>query len=271
MTNDAILERLRAANPSRTTTDADEALFDSIVAGSTESRRGGKTAFPRRRTRRLQVAVIAAAALAIGVGAAWATGRDVLQLFESNPAAGDLAGQPAGGLWRQIAIPSTARRAGVLSIPRFGQLELWYAETQQHGWCGAFRLPDGSWAGMKGSSGGTAPGCYPSRTQVNEAGDSPVFVITGFDYYDIDIDARGKGGSYWRVVYGVTEGKLRAASIVDTISGRKATILSGKVFAIAFPDPDPDGKGAPKRLWHLVAYDQSGKVIADADKPLTTP
>jgi hypothetical protein len=271
MTHDSILERLRAANPSRTTIVADEALFDSIVAAPIEFRRGGKTATPRRRTRRLQVVVIVAAALAIGVGAAWATGRDVLQLFDSNPAAGDPADQPASGLWHQIAIPSTVRRAGVLSIPHFGQLELWYAETEQHGWCGAFRLPDGSWAGTKGSSGGTAPGCYPSRTQVNEAGDSPVFVITGFDYYDVDIDARGKGGSYWRVLYGVTEGKVPAARIVDTISGRRAPILSGKVFAIAFPEADPEGRGAPTRLWHLVAYDQDGKVIADADNPLTAP
>jgi hypothetical protein len=270
MTNDAILARLRAANPSRSTPAAEEVLFNSIVAGPVDPRLRRATASSRPGARRIQIAAIAVLAMLIGVGTAWATGRDVLQLFASNPAAGP-DDQSAGGLWHQVAIESTVRRAGVTSIPHFGRLELWYAETEQGGWCGALRLPDGAWAATKGgSSGGTAPGCYPSRTQVNEAGDSAVFVITGFDYYEINIDARDRGGKFWRVVYGVTEAKRPPARVADTISGRSATILSGRVFAIAFPDENPE-QAAPGRMWHLVAYGPSGKVIADADKALTTP
>jgi hypothetical protein len=268
MTNDATA-RLRAANPSRSTPSVDEALFNSIVAGPVDPRLRRATASSRPGARRIQIAAIAVLALIIGVGTAWATGRDVLQLFASNPAAGP-DGQSAGGLWHQVAIESTVRRAGIISIPHFGRIELWYAETEQGGWCGALRLPDGAWAGTKGTSGGTAPGCYPSRTQVNHAGDSPVFVITGFDYYDVEIDARDQGGEFWRVVYGVTEPETPAARVVDTISGRSATILSGRVFAIAFPDDNPE-QAAPGRMWHLVAYGPNGKVIADADKALTRP
>jgi hypothetical protein len=271
MTNDSILERLRAANPSRTETTSNEALFAAIVGADVSLDANDEIAPRRPLRRRLQVVVVAAIALAIGVGTAWATGRDVLQLFDSNPAAGDPNGQPASGLWRQVAIPSTVRSPGVLSIPHFGRVELWFAETRQHGWCGALRLPDGSWGGTKDSSaGGTAPGCYPSRTQVNAAGDKPVFVISGLDYYDVDVDARDHGGTYWRVLYGVTEVEQPVVRVVDTVSGRSAPILSGRFFAIAVPDPNPE-QASPTPLWHFVAYGRDGKIIADADKPLKTP
>jgi hypothetical protein len=225
-----------------------------------------RVARPRRR--RWQLAAIAASALAFGVAAAWAAGTDVRALFAMNPAGGGTPDQPATGLWRQVAIPATIRRAGVLTIPHVGALELWVAETKQHGWCGAIRLPDDKWAGTKESSGGgTAPGCYPSRAQVNAASNPPVYVISGFDYYEIEVDAREAGGTFWRVIYGVTELDKPPMRVVDTVSGRDAAILSGRVFAFAVADLHPEAP-SPTPLSHLVAYDAKGHVIADADKPL---
>ncbi|MDX6512594.1 MAG: hypothetical protein QOE36_2098 [Gaiellaceae bacterium] len=268
MTNDLALERLRAANPARTGAQENEALFEAIVSTPGDPR---LLDAPRRAVRRRwQLAAVAASALIIGVAAAWAAGTDVRQIFDSNPAGGGSPGHPPTGLWHQVAIPSTIHRAGMLSIPHFGRLELWFAETKQHGWCSAIRLPDGNWAGTKGTSGGTAPGCYPSRTTVNEASGTPVFVISGIDYYEIEVDARHDGGSFWRVVYGVTELPEDPARVVDTVSGRDAEVLSGRFFALAIADEHPD-RPSPTPLWHLVAYDAGGNVIADAAKPLPKP
>ena len=266
MTNDLALERLRAANPAIAEAAENEALFDSIVSGPGDARLRGKQRGGR--TRRWQLVAVVASALVVGVAAAWAAGSgDLQQIFASNPAGGGTPGHPPTGIWRQVAIPSTIERVGVMSIPRYGHVELWSAETEQHGWCSALRLPNGDWAGMKGTTGGTAPGCYPSRAQTNEAGAEPVYVITGFDYYETTVDARAAGGRFWRIVYGVTEFAKPAARIVDTVSGREATITRGRFFGLLVPDDDP-GAASPKPLYHLLAYDASGKVIADSDKPL---
>jgi hypothetical protein len=268
MRNETALERLRDANPIRPQQGHDEALFHTIIAGVGDSRLS-TTIRPRpRRRRRWQLAAVAASALVVGVATAWAAGTDVRDLFAFNPAGGGTPEQPTTGLWHQVAIPSTVRQAGVMTIPHVGRLRFWYAETEQHGWCTAIRMQGGEWAGTKGASGGsTAPGCYPSRTQTNAASGTPVYVITGLDYYESDLDARDEGGRFWRVIYGVTEQARPAARVVDTVSGRDVDVLSGRFFAIAVADDHP-GVASPTPLTHLVAYDANGKVIADASKPL---
>jgi hypothetical protein len=268
MSSETAFERLRAANPIRPEREHDEALFRAIVAGASDSRLSRATRSRPRRRRYWQLAAVAASALVVGVAAAWAAGTDVRDLFAFNPAGGGTPEQPTTGLWHQVVVPATVKEAGAITIPHFGRLELWYAETEQHGWCTAIRLPDGDWAGTKGASGGgTAPGCYPSRAQTNAASGTPVYVITGLDYYESDVDARDDGGRFWRVVYGVTERAKPAARVVDTVSGRDVDVLNGRFFAIAVPDAHPE-VGSPTPLTHLVAYDANGKVIADAVKPL---
>ena len=268
MTNDLVLARLRAANPApHAAAEENEILFKAIVASAGDARLRRPPRVHARR--RWQFAAVAACALVVAVATAWAASADVRQLFTSNPAGGGTPGNPPTGLWHQVAIPSTIRLAGAISIPGAGKLELWVAVTKQHGWCGAIRLPDGGWAGTKEATGagGTAPGCYPSRAAANAASDPPVYVISGFDYYDIAVDARGDGGRYWHVLYGVTELDKPVARVVDTVSGRDAAILSERFFALAVADDEPEA-ALPTRLWHLVAYDAAGDVVADADKPL---
>lgn len=282
MNNHQLIQRLRDANPAEDVAipNASE-LFDAIVASAPAHR-----VRPQRRTRRAHVpwkaAALVASFVAVGATTVWAatTATDVLNLFNLNRAGRIAPGEEPIGLWKQVAIPESVQRAGTIPIPSYGTLEFWTADTRQGGWCGAIRLPSGKLAGADvaekqaaqapdaGDAGGAAPGCYPSRAQANEAGD-PVYVLTGFDNYETNIDVRDKGGSFWRVVYGVTELEEPAARIVDTISGRDAAVLDGRFFALAVQDAHPEQPPASP-LYHLVAYDAAGKVIADADRALAS-
>jgi len=266
MSYDLAFEHLRAADPATVEPVEADALFDAIVAQPADPRLRRKRL---RATRRWRFVAAAAAALVVGVAAAWAAGSgDLRTIFAANPAGGGTPGHPPAGLWRQTAIPSTIGRVGVISVPHVGGVELWSAETKEHGWCSALRLPNGNWSGMGGSDGGgAAPGCYPSRAATNAAAGTPVYVISGFDYYETSVDARDDGGRFWRIVYGVTEFPKPAARIVDTVSAREVTISKGRFFALLVPDDHP-GSPSPTPLYHLLAFDASGKVIADSDKPL---
>lgn len=258
MTNDA-LNRLRNANPAPARHNAPERLFEAIVATPGDQRlRSSATSSPRRR-RGIQIAA-GLAALVVGVSAAWAAAGGALEIFQANQQGRDAA--PAT-LWDQDVIPSSVVRAAVLPIPKYGDVEFWYGAAKQGGWCGAIRLPNGTWAATKESGiGGTAPGCYPTREQTNAV--EPVFVINGFDYYENQVDVRGDGGTFWRIYYGILSIDRPAASVVDRITGRRAQVQAGKRFAIAIPDPQPDtAPPGPGYAIDLIAYDTAGNVIAE--------
>ncbi|HUQ22123.1 MAG TPA: hypothetical protein VM049_03840 [Gaiellaceae bacterium] len=201
-----------------------------------------------------------AAALTAGVGAAWAATSGALELFRSNPQ--NDAAAPAS-LWDQDVVPGTVVRAASLDIPNYGGIEFWYADSAQGGWCGAIRLPNAQWAATKGSdASGTAPGCYPTREQTN--GDDPIFEINGFDYYEVQIDARETGGSFWRIYYGVVTADKPVTKLIDKITGRRAAVQGGQRFVLAVPDPHPD-RAIPlpdTYAINLVAYAVDGAVIA---------
>ena len=256
MSSETTIQRLRRANPVPAVEVENEELFAAIVAGPADERLT-RTSFggPRESLGRVAIVLVA---LTVGASVAWAAVDGPLQLFQSNPQGRDAG--PAS-VWHQDVIPASVIRAAVVPVPRVGEVEFWYAEARQGGWCGAIRLPNGDWAGTKGTGGGTAAGCYPTREQVN--GDDPVYVINGFDYYEVQIDAREDGGSFWRVRYGIVSGRTPAVRVVDRVSGRSARVRNG-AFAIALRDADPDRTvplpGSPQ---HLVAYDASGGVVAD--------
>lgn len=258
MTNDA-MDRLRNADPAHAYDHDHEGLFDAIVATPGDPRLRSNEPRSQLSRRRLRIAV-AFGALAVGVGAAWAAVGGPLELFQTNPQGRDAS--PAS-LWDQDVLPSSVVQAAVLAIPKYGEVEFWYADAHQGGWCGAIRLPNGSWAGMKDSGiGGTAPGCYPTREQTNAM--EPTFLITGFDYYEVQVDARGGGGTFWRIYYGLVSTETPAAAVVDRTTGRHARVHEGKLFGIAVPDPRPDA--AAPSLEHaldLVAYDAAGNVLAE--------
>jgi hypothetical protein len=152
------------------------------------------------------------------------------------------------------------KQAAAVDIPKVGPIGFWYADTAQHGWCAALRLPSGAWLGTGNDpldDGGAVPGCSPTLEQVNAAG-TPVFVIDGFDYAEAQVDARKAGGSYWRIRYGLVT-LPGAVRVTDLVSGRSTPIVHGHVFVLAVPDANPMGQ----TRWHLVAYDASGELVGD--------
>jgi hypothetical protein len=250
------LDILRRLDPAHAIAPADaharEALRRRIVTVPirTSARR------PHRRRATVLVAV-AAMLLAAGIGAAWASGvLGPVALFRANPAYDDPS---AGQLWHQHVIPASVFKAATMRIPHVGPVQFWFGRTRTHGWCGALRLPSGDWVGTGRDpldAGGTVPGCEPTRAQINTQG--RVYVINGFDYEEADVDATGRGGSFWRIEYGLI--RIRGAvRVTDRLSGRSAPIARGGAFALALPFPD--GDASPM---HLVAHDADGKVVGDA-------
>jgi hypothetical protein len=255
MTTQSLLDRIRAADPATgETTPPDPALMAAILATPGDRR---LVSAPRR-SRVSRRGALVLAALAVGVGTAWAAGgSSPLELFQSNP---QDDGAP-GSLWHQKVIASTVHRVTVIAIPSVGTVQFWYAESAQHGWCGALRLPGGGWIARDGGpldGGGAVPGCQPTRQQVNGAGE-PVFVLNGFDYVEGDVDARAEGHGFWRITYGIVEGRHQPVRVVDRVSGRSAPVLEGHLFALAVLDPDPSKLNAMQ----LVALDADGRVVAE--------
>ncbi|HEY2787933.1 MAG TPA: hypothetical protein VGI72_00690 [Gaiellales bacterium] len=257
MTRFDTLDVLRRLDPARSIAPADahvrEAVRSQIVAVPI------RTSVRRPHRRRAPVLAAAAALLlAVGIGAAWATGAlGPVALFRANSAYNN--DPSAGQLWHQHVIPASVFKAATMRVPRVGPVQFWFGRTRTHGWCGALRLPAGDWVGTGRDpldGGGTVPGCMPTRTQVN--GQDPVYVINGFDYQEGDVNATGRGGSFWRIEYGLIT--IRdAVRVADRVSGRGAPIARGGAFALALPFPD--GNSAPM---HLVAYNAEGKVVGRA-------
>jgi hypothetical protein len=252
MMTDHALDLLRRHDPAAALPAADpgagEELRRRIVAVRPQ-------ASPARRGRSPLVLVVALGiALVVGAGAVWAAGAlSPTALFRANP---NGEGTKPGDLWHQHVIPATVHRAATIRIPHVGAVQYWYARTRTHGWCGALRLPDGVWLGTRRNpldAGGTVPGCYPTRAQVN--GHDPVYVLNGFDYDEDDVDAAGQGGGFWRIEYGrvTVPGAVR---VTDLVSGRTARVGRGGTFALALPFPDR--YRLPMRL---VAENARGKVI----------
>jgi len=252
-----IIDRVRAANPVVPEAAGDADLFDRLTA-----RPGDPRLRPTRRgRRRWALAAVAIGLVAVGAGAGWAAVReDPVSLFRSNP---QMEGSDPRGLWRQQVIPSSVRRAGVVTVPGEGRIAFWYGETRQGGWCGALRAPDGGWLGTPGvGAGGIVPGCFPTRGQVNDR--DRVYVLNGFDYGEDDIDLRAGGGGFWRIAFGRVTGLRPAARVVDLASGTSVPVTGGTLFVIALRDDDPS---APFPV-HLVAYDRAGRVVADERQSL---
>jgi hypothetical protein len=252
MMTDRSLDLLRRHDPAAPLPAADADAREELRRRIVTSRPHGARR-PRDRSR-LVLALALGVALVGGAGAVWASGAlSPTALFRANP---NGVGTKPGDLWHQRVIPATVRRVATVPIPHVGPVQYWYARTRTHGWCAGLRLPSGDWLATDRDpldAGGAVPGCYPTRAQVN--GQSPVYVLNGFDYDEDDVDARGHGGAFWRIEFGrvTIRGAVR---VTDLLSGRTARIGRGGTFALALPFPDANE--APMRL---VAEDAGGEVI----------
>jgi hypothetical protein len=253
------LELLRELDPARsliTLDDQSRRAHAAAIVAHPIPRRSLTARRPARRA--LQAAALLAAALIFGVGVAWAAGvLSPLTVFQNNAQNG---GSEPGSLWDQSVLPGSVRQISSVQIPKVGSVAFWYGKTKQGGWCGALQLPGGDWLGTGSGSldgGGTVPGCYPTRAAINSAAKTPILVINGFDYQEDDVDARGLGGSFWRIRFGYIGGS-GAVKAVDRASGAEAPVHHG-LFELAVSDPDPGGRTP----FHLVALDARGTVVAD--------
>jgi hypothetical protein len=250
---------LRENDPARSLTALDErarqASLEEILSRPMP-RHAVSAARPARRL--VQTIAVLAAALAFGVGVAWASGfLSPLAVFENNA---QRDGNPPGSIWDQSVLPASVRQIGSVQIPKVGAVGFWYGKTKEAGWCGALQLPGGDWLGKGSGSldgGGTVPGCYPTRAAINSASRTPVLVLNGFDYQEDDVDARSLGGSFWRIRFGIVD-VPGATRVVDRVSGAQAPVEDG-LFELAVVDPDPAGRTP----FHLVALDAGGAVVAD--------
>jgi hypothetical protein len=253
------LELLREHDPARSLTALDErdrrASSEEIVSHPIV-RNPVSAARPVRRL--VQTSAVLAAALAFGVGVAWASGLlSPLTIFENNA---QKDGNPPGSVWDQSVLPASVRQISSAQIPKVGAVGFWYGKTKEGGWCGALQLPGGDWLGTGSGSldaGGTVPGCYPTRAAINSASTTPVLILNGLDYQEDDVDARSLGGSFWRIRFGIVD-VPGAARVVDRVSGTSAPVEAG-LFELAVADPDPTGSTP----FHLVALDAGGAVVAD--------
>lgn len=258
MSTDYALRKLRAADPAQKlaplSTHTRDELRDAITAKTAPAHRDAKVKRTRAR-RPINVIAIAAIALVLGVGAAWATGVVTpLSIFQNNPQQRDAA---RGSLWDQRVIPSSVVDAASVDIPQVGAVHFFYGRSAQGGWCGALQLPSKAWVGTGTDShdaGGTVPGCFPSREAINKSG--PVYVLNGFDFQEGLVDARPDGGAFWRIRYGLVT-IPSAVRVTDTVSGRSAPVAHGDLFMLAAPDATPQGA----TVFHIVAYDSAGKVV----------
>jgi hypothetical protein len=259
-TSDAI-QLLRRHDPARLLEPAPrelrEKLRDDLLGSAAQVTPARSTRVRSRKP--LQLVAAVALALVVGVGVAWASGAlSPRAVFEDSV---QQRGAAPGSLWDQRVVPGSVIEVATVEIPKVGAVGFWYGRSQQGGWCGALRLPSGAWVGTgadRFDAGGTVPGCFPSRQAVNKSATKPVYVIDGFDDEEGNVDARAAGGSFWRIRYGVIS-IPGATSVADTVSGRSAPIVHGRLFALALPDPHPES-GIPIQL---AAYDAAGKVVGD--------
>lgn len=254
------LRLLRAADPAASLEPLPgqhrAALCDAAI------RIGRGTPVARSTVRRRPLVRVAIAALALALvtaGIAWAAGAlTPLALFQANP---ESDGSAPGSLWDQKVIAGSVAQVGSVEIPKVGPVAFWYGRAAQGGWCAGLRLQDGDWLGTGKApldGGGTVPGCFPTRQMINGASPKPVLVINGFDYAETDADARSVGGGFWRIRYGHIDA-TGAVAVTDLVSRQSAPVIDGHLFLLAMRDPDPT-RNTPL---HLVAYDSTGKVIAD--------
>jgi|tagenome__1003787_1003787.scaffolds.fasta_scaffold20926589_2 hypothetical protein len=256
---DDAVRKLRIADPAQKLSPLSTAIREQLCEATIASEPAGIEPMklrPLRARRYRHVIVIAVIALGLGVGAAWAAGVVTpLSVFQHSLQQQDAT---TGSLWDQHVIPSSVVAAAEVVIPQVGAVRFFYGRSDEGGWCGALRLPSNEWVGTGRDShdaGGTVPGCFPTREAVNSAG-TPVYVINGFDYQEGLVDARPDGGSLWRIRYGFVS-LPAAVRVADTVSGRAAPVTKGGLFMLAVPDAHSEAATS----FHLVAYDDAGKIV----------
>jgi hypothetical protein len=143
------------------------------------------------------------------------------RLFEHDPG---VTGATPAALWHQTVITSTIRDIETFTVPGFGPIQYWVADTEQHGICTALRLPNGGWAGLQhnGQVGGVVPGCRPTRHQLSGG----ALMLDSFDYAEFAVVPGD--GQRWMIEYGIVSAPHPAARVRDMASGVSVPVIDGR-------------------------------------------
>lgn len=220
----------------------------------------GRHSWTSRRIRIGGFAVPSVAALAVvATAAAAATTAAVTlsatTLFQYDPQA-QLGPSDSKGFNGDIetVLPSTVRQLVTVSIPDYGQVEVWGATTKPGGFCFALKLPDGIWGGLHTSQdsedgwyGGSIPGCFQTREQQIleqtplKPGQQPSG-NTGQLLYPLpleqwDNEIKSSDGKQYTIWVGYVEVQGTATTVRDPETGATAEVLPDGYYVLAERNP----------------------------------
>lgn len=269
------LERLRRANPVAAEPTNDGELWARIVASPGDERLAcppGAGQRPRHRRRRARNTVLAlAGVLVVSGGAAFAAGFDPFSFSPSQlPSSPQLPYDSAQTLFRAgvVAVASSVTDLGPVTVPGVGRLQYWGARTASGGYCEAFKLPDGTWAGTDSAIDGADAG-GPIKPHYDFGGLEPGCNLFGREVHG--------GGFYWDedqfgpivannttqvqatlVIYGYVDAPGQPVTVRDATTGLSSPVFDGHWFALVVPPTQPTFN------LRLEALDAAGNVISQA-------
>jgi len=176
-------------------------------------------------------------------------------LFQADPQGSNFNGDI------ETVLPSTVHEIDTVSVPDYGQVEVWGATTKPGGFCFALKLPDGVWGGLDsahpgpdgwqgGWAGGTVPGCLQTQQQqtLKYGG-----TATGQALEEWESLVRNKAGQTYSIFVGYVEAQGVAATVRDSANGVTAPVSSDGYYALVERTPmtarPPDlPAGFPKEM-----------------------
>lgn len=270
-----VLELVRRANPVAAEPIHDAELRARIVASPGDERLvcpPGAGKRPRRRRRRARATGLGlAGVLVVSGGAAFAAGVNPFAFSpEQLPSSPQLPYDSAQTLFSagKVAVASSVTELGTVTVPGVGQLQYWGARTAGGGYCEAFKLPDGTWAGTDSAiDGADAEG--PIKPHYDFGGLEP-----GCDIFGPEVHG---GGFYWdedtfgpivvnnttqvqgtHVIYGYVDTPGQPVTVRDATTGISSPVFDGHWFALVVPPT------LPTFNLKLESLDAAGNVISQA-------
>ena len=211
----------------------------------------------RRRVRIGGFAVPTVAMLTVAATAAAATTAAVVSLNATSLFQHDPQGRDFGGDIETV-LPSTVRMLTSVTIPDYGQVEVWGANTQPGGFCFALRLPDGNWGGLHlsqdaadGWAGGSIPGCFQTRQQQIlkqtplQPGQQPNGA-TGQELEPLPLDVwdnliKNGDGNEYALYIGYVEAQGTATTVRDPDTGATAQVMPDGYYVLPEPTSSETG------------------------------
>lgn len=241
--------------------DAGDRRLRAVLEREMASNRHQRFGWAKRRIRIGGFGVAPVAVLAVVATAAAATTAAVTlnatTLFQNDPQAqiGPSGKDFNGDI--ETVLPSTVRELTTVSVPDYGQVEVWGATTKPGGFCFALKLPDGDWGGVRmsenaqdGWAGGSIPGCFQTQQQQIlkqtplKPGQQPsaktgqLLFPTAYEEWDNEV--KNSDGKRFAIYVGYVEASGTAATVSDPATGATASVLPGGYYVLVQPASGDD-------------------------------